>query len=107
MRHLEAAAIGLVFAVAAVYMVSLTAQQAAPVHHASAQRALAWALLNARDTDELTNLVQQALGEHAAAIYVDGQLKAGREGVGGSAICYAAVFFEPAGYRVVRVCASP
>ncbi|MEM1930411.1 MAG: hypothetical protein QXH81_10605 [Thermofilaceae archaeon] len=107
MRHLEAAAIGLVFAVAAVYMVSLTAHQAAPVHHASAQRALAWALLNARDTDELTNLIQQALGEHAAAIYVDGELKAGKEGAGGTAICYAMVFFEPAGYRVVRVCATP
>ncbi|MEM4670153.1 MAG: hypothetical protein QW650_06510 [Thermofilum sp.] len=107
MRHLEAAAIGLVFAVAAAHIVSLTAHQVAPVHHASAQRALAWALLNARDADELAKLVQQALGEHVAAVYVDGQLKAGREGLSGSAICYAAVFFEPAGYRVVRVCASP
>lgn len=98
---------GLVFAVAAVYMSSLTARQASPVHHASAQRALAWALLNARSVDELVGLVQQSLGEHLAAVYVDGKLKSGEEGLGELAVCYAGVYFERGVPHVVKVCATP
>lgn len=107
MRHLEAAAIGLVFAVAATYTVSLTAQQASPVHHASTQRAVAWALLNARDADELLSLIQQALGGRVAAIFVDGQLRAGGGRARGVAVCYSVIFVEAQEYRVVRVCTSP
>ncbi|MCS7104018.1 MAG: hypothetical protein NZ954_00445 [Thermofilaceae archaeon] len=107
MRHLEAAALGLVFAVATVYMASLTARQISPVHHGTAQRALAWALLNARNVDELVQLIQQGLGEHLAALYVDGQLKSGGEGLSELSVCYAAVFFELETPHVVKICITP
>jgi len=106
-RHLEAAAVAAVFALASAYLASLTAHQAAPVHHTSAQRALAWALLSARSVDELVELTRRALGEHLAALYVDGRPVVECRGAAPAAVCYAAVFFEGGAPHVVRVCASP
>lgn len=107
MRHLESIALGLVFAATIVYMASLTARQISPIHHSTAQRALAWALLNAHSIDELIQLIQQSVGGHLAALYVDGQLKGGGEELSELSVCYAAVFFESETPHVVRICITP
>ena len=103
MRHLEAAAIGLVFAIASVYMAVLEFRQATPVHHVSAQRALAWALLRAQEPEEVARLASLAL-EGGADVYV-GAL--GSEPPSSGWVCYSAVLLNRGSVAVVSVCAKP
>ncbi len=117
MRHLEAAAIALAYAFAAVYMAALAARQAAPVHHVGAQRALAWALLNAQDPRRVSGLLGLALsgaraqvlaaeaGDLAAAA---GQAQAQLSGVQ-LPVCYSAALYNATtgGWALVTVCAGP
>ena len=70
MRHLEAAAIGLVFAIASAYIVALTARQSAGVSGVGAQRALAWALLNAQNPENVTKLLSMALNGTSYEVHV-------------------------------------
>jgi hypothetical protein len=105
-RHLEAAAIGLVFAIASAYMVALTARQGAGVSGVGAQRALAWALLNAQSPENVTRLVSIALN---GTSYEARVLKPGEPLEPKLPLCYGAVLVNLTSgvEKVVVVCAGP
>lgn len=106
-------AIVLVYAVSASWITLLAAQQVTPVHHVSAEQVLAWALLNARTTDELFFLVRLGLGDKIAAMWLDEKLVTGGVGSASLAVCYTAVVFDisplPPGYvfHNVTLCVKP
>jgi len=103
---LEAAAIGLVFAIAATYMAVLSARQASGVHHVGAQRALAWALLNAQDPGNVTRLLRLALNGTQAEVLV---LNPGEPLKPRLPVCYSAALVNATTgeEKVVTVCAGP
>jgi hypothetical protein len=106
-RHLEAAAIGLVFAIASAYMVALTARQSASVSGVGAQRALAWALLNAQSPENVTKLLSIALNGTSYEVHV---LNWGETLEPKLPFCYGALVVNPAGgeeNKIVVVCAGP
>jgi len=105
-RHLEAAAIGLAFAIASAYMVALTARQSASVSGISAQRALAWALLNAQNPENVTKLLNAALNGTSYEIHV---LNRGETLEPGHSVCYGAVLVNLTSKveKIIVVCAGP
>jgi len=105
-RHLEAAAIGLVFAVASAYMVALTARQGAGASGVGAQRALAWALLNAQNPENVARLVSIALNGTSYEVRV---LNVGEELRPEHPFCYGAVLVNLTSKveKIVVVCAGP
>ena len=106
MRHLEAAAIGLVFAIASAYMVALTARQGAGASGVGAQRALAWALLNAQSPENVTKLLSIALNGTSYEVRV---LNVGEELRPERPFCYSAVLVNLTSgvEKIVVVCAGP
>ena len=106
MRHLEAAAIGLVFAVASAYMVALTARQGASVSGVGAQRALAWALLNAQNPENVTKLVSIALNGTSYEVRI---LSPSEPLEPKLPFCYGAALVNATTgeVKVVAVCAGP
>ncbi|MCC6049285.1 MAG: hypothetical protein LM580_07050 [Thermofilum sp.] len=106
MRHLEAAAIGLVFAIASAYMVALTARQGAGASGVGAQRALAWALLNAQSPENVTRLVSIALNGTSYEVHV---LNPGEPLEPGHSVCYGAVLVNLTSgvEKIIVVCAGP
>lgn len=106
MRHLEAAAIGLVFAIASAYMVALTARQGAGASGVGAQRALAWALLNAQSPENVTRLVSIALNGTSYEVHV---LNVGEELRPERPFCYGALLVNLTSgvERIVVVCSGP
>ena len=107
MRHLEAAAIGLVFAIASAYMVALTARQGAGASGVGAQRALAWALLNAQSPENVTKLLSIALNGTSYEVHVLNPDETVPEPK--LPFCYSALVVNPAGgeKKIVVVCAGP
>jgi hypothetical protein len=105
-RHLEAAAIGLVFAIASAYMVALTARQGAGVSGIGAQRALAWALLNAQKPENVTKLLSIALNGTSYEVRV---LNWGEPLEPKLPLCYSAALVNATTgeVKVVAVCAGP
>jgi len=105
-RHLEAAAIGLVFAIASAYMVALTARQGAGASGIGAQRALAWALLNAQNPENVTKLVTHALNGTSYEVHV---LNRGETLEPKLPLCYGAVLVNLTSgvEKIVVVCAGP
>jgi hypothetical protein len=105
-RHLEAAAIGLVFAIASAYMVALTARQGAGASGVGAQRALAWALLNAQSPENVARLVSIALNGTSYEVHV---LNLNETLEPKLPFCYSALVVNPAGKeeKIVVVCAGP
>jgi hypothetical protein len=105
-RHLEAAAIGLVFAVASAYMVALTARQGAGVSGVGAQRALAWALLNAQSPENVARLVSTALNGTSYEVHV---LNWGETLEPEHPFCYSAALVNATTNeaKIVVVCAGP
>jgi hypothetical protein len=105
-RHLEAAAIGLAFAIASAYMVALTARQSASVSGISAQRALAWALLNAQNPENVTRLLSIALNGTSYEVRV---LNVGEPLEPGHSVCYCAVLVNLTSgvEKIIVVCAGP
>jgi hypothetical protein len=105
-RHLEAAAIGLVFAVASAYMVALTARQGAGASGVGAQRALAWALLNAQSPENVTKLVSIALNGTSYEVHV---LNPSEPLEPKLPFCYGAVLVNLTSKveKIVVVCAGP
>jgi hypothetical protein len=104
-RHLEAAAIGLAFAIAAVYMTVLSARQASSVHYVGAQRALAWALLNAQKPENVTRLLALALNGTQTEVLVSNPGEPLKPRL---PVCYSALVRDSAGTeKVVTVCAGP
>jgi hypothetical protein len=104
MRHIEALAIALVYAVTAALLISTAARQAVPVHHVSAERAVAYALLKCQVAPCLLDALNKTIG--VSALYVNGTPVV----VGASTrVCYTAVAYDPFNrtVTVVRVCASP
>jgi hypothetical protein len=71
-RAVEAAAIALVYAIAAAMLVSTAARQATPVHHVSVQRAVAYALLRCQNVTCFNYTVRQVAGSELAALQVGG-----------------------------------
>ena len=106
MRHLEAAAIGLVFAIASAYMVALTARQGAGASGVGAQRALAWALLNAQSPENVTRLVSIALNGTSYEVHI---LNVGEELRPGRPFCYGALLANLTSEveKVIIVCSGP
>lgn len=106
MRHLEAAAIGLVFAIAAVQMSVLTAKQSASVHYVGAQRALAWALLRAQGESNVVNLLRVALNGTRAEIFIVNEGDAVRPTL---STCYGAALVNATtgDVKVLIVCTGP
>ena len=105
MRAVEAAAIALVYAIAASMLVSTAARQAAAVHHVSSERAVAYALLRCQNLTCFLSTVGEAV-DSTAALYVNGTAVAFAPR---TCVCYAALVYDsssraPTG---VRVCASP
>jgi hypothetical protein len=105
-KHLEAAAIGLAFAVAAAYMVALTARQSVGVHHVGVQRALAWALLSAQSLENVTKLLSLALNGTQAEVRV---LEPGEPLEPKRATCYSALLINLTSgvEKIVAVCSGP
>ena len=105
MRAVEAAAIALVYVIAAGMLVSTTARQAAAVHHVSVERAVAYALLRCQNLTCFNHTVRQVAGSGLAALYVNGTAVAFAPR---TCVCYAALVLDPSGGSTrVRVCASP
>ena len=106
MRHLEAAAIGLAFAIAATYMAVLSSRQASGVHHVGAQRALAWALLNAQSPGNVTKLLGIALNGTRAEVFVTNPGEAIQPKL---PFCYSAALVNATSneVKIVTVCAGP
>jgi hypothetical protein len=106
-RHLEAAAIGLAFAIASAYMVALTARQSASVSSIGAQRALAWALLNAQSPENVTKLLSIALNGTSYEVHVLNLNETVPEPK--LPFCYSALVVNPAGgeKKIVVVCVGP
>jgi hypothetical protein len=105
-RHLEAAAIGLVLTIASAYMVALTARQGASVSGIGAQRALAWALLNAQNPENVTRLLSMTLNGTSYEVRV---LNVGETLEPGHSVCYGAVLVNLTSKveKIVVVCAGP
>jgi hypothetical protein len=105
-RHLEAAAIGLVFAIASAYMVALTARQGAGASGVGAQRALAWALLNAQSPENVTKLLSIALNGTSYEVRV---LNPGEPLEPKLPLCYGAVLANLTSgvEKVIIVCSGP
>jgi len=105
-RHLEAAAIGLVFAIAAAYMAVLSARQASSVHHLGAQRALAWALLNAQKPENVTQLLALALNGTQTEVLLSNPGEPLKPRL---PVCYSAALVNATSneVKVVTVCAGP
>jgi hypothetical protein len=102
MRHIEALAIALVYAVTAALMYGLAARQVVPVHQVSAERAVAYALLKCQTAPCLLDSLNQSVS--VSALYVNGTPVTS----GDARVCYAAVVYDPNGTVTrVRVCASP
>jgi hypothetical protein len=101
-RHLEALAIALVYAVTVTLMYGLAARQATPVHQVSAERAVAYALLKCQTAPCLLDTLNKTAG--ISALYVNGTPVTS----GDAWVCYSAVVYDPNGtVTVVRVCAKP
>jgi hypothetical protein len=105
-RHLEAAAIGLVFAIASAYMVALTARQSASVSGIGAQRALAWTLLNAQNPENVTKLLSIALNGTSYEVRV---LNPGETLEPKLPFCYSALLVNLTSgvEKIIVVCAGP
>ena len=96
------------FAVAAAYIVALTARQGASVSGAGAQRALAWALLNAQNPENVTKLLSMALNGTSYEVHVLNLNETVPEPK--LPFCYGALVVNPAGgeeNKIVVVCAGP
>jgi hypothetical protein len=105
-RHLEAAAIGLVFAIASAYMVALTARQGAGASGVGAQRVLAWALLNAQSPENVTKLLSMVLNGTSYEVHV---LNVGETLEPKLPFCYGAVLVNLTSgvEKIIVVCAGP
>jgi hypothetical protein len=103
MRHLEALAIALVYAVTAAMLISTAARQAVPVHQVSAERAVAYALLKCQTAPCLIDTLNKTTC--ISALYVNGTPITS----GDARVCYAAAVYDTFSKTVtrVRVCASP
>jgi hypothetical protein len=103
MRHLEALAIALVYAVTAAMLISTAARQAVPVHQVSAERAVAYALLKCQAAPCLLDALNKTAG--TSALYVNGTPVTS----GDARVCYTAVVYDTSSRSAtrVRVCASP
>jgi hypothetical protein len=96
----------LVFVVASAYMVALTARQGAGASGVGAQRALAWALLNAQSPENVARLVSIALNGTSYEVHV---LNRGDPLEPKLPLCYGAVLVNLTSgvEKVVVVCAGP
>jgi hypothetical protein len=103
MRHIEALAIALVYAVTAALLISTAARQAVPVHQVSTERAIAYALLRCQTAPCLLDALNRTAG--ISALYVNGTPVTS----GDARVCYAAVVYDAFNRTVtrVRVCARP
>jgi hypothetical protein len=103
MRHIEALAIALVYAVVAALLYATAARQAVPVHQVSAERAVAYALLKCQTAPCLLDSLNQSVS--VSALYVNGTPVAS----GDAWVCYSAIVYDAFNGTVtrVRVCARP
>jgi hypothetical protein len=103
MRHIEALAIALVYAVTAALLYATAARQVTPVHHVSTERAVAYALLKCQTAPCLLDALNKTAG--ISALYVNGTPVTS----GDARVCYAAAVYDTFSKTVtrVRVCASP
>ena len=102
MRHLEALAIALVYAVTAALMYGLAARQVTPVHQVSTERAVAFALLRCQAAPCLLDALNRTVS--VSALYVNGTPVTS----GDAWVCYSAIVYDPNGTVTrVRVCARP
>jgi len=102
MRHIEALAIALVYAVTAALMYATAARQAVPVHQVSAERAVAYALLKCQAAPCLLDALNRTVS--VSALYVNGTPVTS----GDAWVCYSAIVYDPNGTVTrVRVCAKP
>jgi hypothetical protein len=87
-------------------MVALTARQSASVGGISAQRALAWALLNAQNPENVTKLLSMALNGTSYEVHV---LNRGETLEPGHSVCYSALLVNLTSgvEKVVAVCSGP
>ncbi|MEM0233812.1 MAG: hypothetical protein QXX32_00920 [Thermofilum sp.] len=103
MRHLEALAIALVYAVTVSLMYFLALRQFTPVHQVSTERAVAYALLKCQITPCLLNTLNQTVS--VSALYVNGTPVTS----GDAWVCYSAIVYDTFNRTVTRVrtCAKP
>jgi len=102
MRHIEALAIALVYAVTAALLYATAARQVTPVHQVSTERAIAYALLRCQAAPCLLDALNRTVS--VSALYVNGTPVAS----GDAWVCYAAAVYDPGGAVTrVRVCAKP
>ena len=107
MRHLEALAIALVYAVTVSLIYGLAVRQfsaRARVHQVSTERAMAYALLKCQTTPCLLDTLNKTAG--VSALYVNGTSIA--RASGDAWVCYSAIVYDPKGTVTrVRACAKP
>jgi hypothetical protein len=103
MRHLEALAIALVYAVTISLIYGLAVRQVTPVHQVSTERAVAYALLKCQATPCLLDTLNKTAG--VSALYVNGTPIA----TGDAWVCYSAIVYDAFNRTVTRVraCAKP
>jgi hypothetical protein len=96
----------LVFAIASAYMVALTARQGAGVSGIGAQRALAWALLNAQSPENVTKLLSMTLNGTSYEVHI---LNVGETLEPEHPFCYGAVLVNLTSNveKIIVVCAGP
>jgi hypothetical protein len=103
MRHLEALAIALVYAVTVALLYATAARQVVPVCHVSTERAVAYALLRCQTASCLMDALNRTAG--ISALYVNGTPVTS----GDAWVCYSAVVYDTFNKTVTRVraCAKP
>ena len=103
MRHLEALAIALVYAVTVSLIYGLAVRQFTPVHQVSTERAIAYALLKCQTAPCLLNTLNQTVS--VSALYVNGTPITS----GDAWVCYSAIVYDTFNRTVTRVrtCAKP
>jgi hypothetical protein len=89
-RHLEAAAIALVFALALTLLHGYASMQHTPVHHVSVERAVAYALLACQNHTCFTDTLRRVAGSELSALFVNGTLATLKPG---TTLFYSAVIY--------------